>query len=111
MLQTALERLVWFLKASAEENRMHSELCCRSSRWTVYSIPGSSSTTRIWFRPCKYDIPDLSADTSKNPIRAVGGQVFCDGEFGARRPRATESAQGGNNHPENGSAYVTSTIV
>src|SRR5258705_1801725 len=53
MTQAAASKSVWFLKASADENRMGTYACARSRRSSPSSIPESSSTTKTRFRSCK----------------------------------------------------------
>src|SRR5712672_4125649 len=62
MTQAAVSKSVWFLKASADENRMGRYACARSRRSSPSSIPESSSTTKTRFRSCKNNIPGLSVD-------------------------------------------------
>jgi len=50
MTQTAFSDTVWFLKASADENRMGRYACARSRRSGPSNIPESSSTTKTRLR-------------------------------------------------------------
>jgi hypothetical protein len=62
--QQASLKSTWFLNAFAEENSTVSYPFVRSSRFTLISIPGSSSTTKTTFEFGKSDVLGLSANAA-----------------------------------------------
>jgi hypothetical protein len=62
--QQASSKSTWFLNAFAEENSTVSYPFVRSSRFTLISMPGSSSTTKTTFGFGKSDILGLSANAA-----------------------------------------------
>src|SRR5258705_11173579 len=62
--QQASSKSTWFLNAFAEENSTVSYPFVRSSRFTLISIPRSSSTTKTTFGFGKSDVLGLSANAA-----------------------------------------------
>src|SRR5260370_7300944 len=62
--QQASSKSTWFLNAFAEENSKLSYPFVRSSRFTLISIPRSSSTTKTTFGFGKSDVLGLSANAA-----------------------------------------------